>query len=83
MSISVQEFEEKNKKVMARITFDTDCGEYKSLVFASQWKQETRRGRYGKIIKGITIELGKTYEFIQKDGVFSDCREYRCKYKQV
>lgn len=79
----VQEFEDKNKKVMARIIFDTDYGEYKCVVFASQWKQETRRGRYGKIIRGITIEQGKTYEFIQKDGVISDCREYRCKYKQV
>lgn len=80
---AVQEFEDKNKKVMARIIFDTDYGEYKCVVFASQWKQETRRGRYGKIIRGITIEQGKTYEFIQKDGVISDCREYRCKYKQV
>lgn len=79
----VQEFEDKNKKVMARIIFDTDYGEYKCVVFASQWKQETRRGRYGKVIRGITIEYGKTYEFIQKDGVISDCREYRCKYKQV
>lgn len=79
----VQEFEDKNKKVMARIIFDTDYGEYKCVVFASQWKQETRRGRYGKIIRGITIEQGKTYEFIQKDGIISDCREYRCKYKQV
>lgn len=80
---AVQEFEDKNKKVMARIIFDTDYGEYKCVVFASQWKQETRRGRYGKVIRGITIEYGKTYEFIQKDGVISDCREYRCKYKQV
>lgn len=80
---AVQEFEDKNKKVMARIIFDTDYGEYKCVVFASQWKQETRRGRYGKVIRGITIEQGKTYEFIQKDGVISDCREYRCKYKQV
>lgn len=80
---AVQEFEDKNKKVMARVIFDTDYGEYKCVVFASQWKQETRRGRYGKIIRGITIEYGKTYEFIQKDGVISDCREYRCKYKQV
>lgn len=79
----VQEFEDKNKKVMARVIFDTDYGEYKCVVFVSQWKQETRRGRYGKIIRGITIEQGKTYEFIQKDGVISDCREYRCKYKQV
>lgn len=80
---AVQEFEDKNKKVMARVIFDTDYGEYKCVVFASQWKQETRRGRYGKVIRGITIEQGKTYEFIQKDGVISDCREYRCKYKQV
>lgn len=79
----VQEFEDKNKKVMARVIFDTDYGEYKCVVFASQWKQETRRGRYGKVIRGITIEYGKTYEFIQKDGVISDCREYRCKYKQI
>ena len=80
---AVQEFEDKNKKVMARVIFDTDYGEYKCVVFASQWKQETRRGRYGKVIRGITIEYGKTYEFIQKDGVISDCREYRCKYKQI
>lgn len=71
---SVQEFNDKNGKLMARIVFNTDYGSYTCVVFANQWKQKDHRGRYG-LVKGLYVEKNKCYEFIQKDGILQDCSE--------
>lgn len=71
---SVQEFNDKNGKLMARVVFNTDYGSYTCVVFASQWKQKDHRGKYG-LVKGVFVEKNKSYEFIQKDGIIQDCRE--------
>ena len=71
---SVQEFNDKNGKLMARVVFNTDYGSYTCVVFASQWKQKDHRGRYG-LVKGVFVEKNKSYEFIQKDGIIQECRE--------
>ena len=71
----VTEFNDKNGHAMARIAFSTKYGEFEGVVFASAWKKAKYRDRYRGWCEGITVEQGKTYEFIMKKGVFIDVRE--------
>ena len=60
---------------MARIAFSTKYGEFEGVVFASAWKKQRYRDRYRGWCEGITVEQGKSYEFMMKKGVFVDVRE--------
>lgn len=66
---AVSEFKDKKGGLMARVSFSmlsaklNDAG----LVFASNWK---KKGKYG-----ITIEVGKTYEYYIEKGIIKDVRE--------
>ena len=71
----VTEFNDKNGHAMARIVFSTKYGEFEGVVFASAWKKAKYRDRFRGMVAGITVEQGKTYEFIMKKGVFIDVRE--------
>lgn len=73
---SVSEFQDKKGKTMARVSFATPYGKKDGLVFASAWKKEKYRHRDRGIVKGITIEQGKQYDFIIEKGVIVDAREH-------
>lgn len=72
---SVNEFQDKKGNTMARITFSTPYGNKDGLVFASAWKKEKYRHRDRGMVRGITIEQGKQYEFMIEKGVIVDARE--------
>ena len=57
------------------IAFSTKYGEFEGVVFASAWKKAQYRDRYRGMVAGITVEQGKSYEFMMKKGVFIDVRE--------
>jgi DNA polymerase-3 subunit alpha len=71
----VTEFNDKNGHAMARIAFSTKYGEFEGVVFASAWKKAKYRDRYRGWCEGITVEQGKSYEFMMKKGIFVDVRE--------
>lgn len=71
----VTEFNDKNGHAMARIAFSTKYGEFDGVVFASAWKKAQYHDRYRGMVAGITVEQGKSYEFMMKKGVFIDVRE--------
>ena len=74
---AVSEFQDKKGNTMARITFDTPYGSINSIVFASAWKKEKYRHRDRGMVRGITVEQGKQYEFMMEKGVVVDAREHR------
>lgn len=67
--ILVREFNDKKGGLMARVTFSILLSKHEEsgLVFASNWK---KKGKYG-----ITIEVGKTYEYYIEKGIIKDVRE--------
>lgn len=66
---TVQEFNDKNGRLMARIVFKTDYGEFKGLVFSSQWKKKSYYDKYKGRLPGIIVEQGKKYKFIITKGI--------------
>ena len=57
------------------IAFSTKYGEFEGVVFASAWKKAQYHDRHRGMVAGITVEQGKTYEFMMKKGVIVDCKE--------
>ena len=61
--------------ISAAFGLSTKYGEFEGVVFASAWKKAQYHDRYRGMVAGITVEQGKSYEFMMKKGIVSSVFE--------